>query len=45
MLMKDLCSYAWVRATYGDHLPVAPWLLQPRSANVDLAHRPTGTCA
>ena len=31
MLMKDLCSYAWVRETYGDHLPDAPWLPQPRA--------------
>ena len=47
MLMKDLCSYAWVRETYGDHLPNVPWLLQPRvDAGAALAaHRPTGTCA
>lgn len=30
MLMKVLCSYPWVHATYGDALPDAPWLLQPR---------------
>jgi predicted GNAT superfamily acetyltransferase len=49
MLMKDLCSYAWVRETYGDALPNAPWLLQPRATLADApaiaAHRPTGTCA
>ena len=30
MLMKELCSYAWVRDTYGDRLPDAPWVSQPR---------------
>ena len=30
MLMKALCSYDWVRETYGDGLPDAPWLQQPR---------------
>ncbi len=25
MLMKELCSYEWVRATYGDALPDQPW--------------------
>ena len=44
MLMKDLCSYAWVRDTYGDALPDAPWLPQPR-VHARPAHRPTGTCA
>jgi len=27
MLMKELCSYPWVRDTYGDRLPDEPWLL------------------
>ena len=46
MLMKDLCSYAWVRDTYGDRLPDAPWLPQPRPhLGAFNAHRPTGTCA
>ena len=46
MLMKDLCSYAWVRETYGDALPSQPWLLKPRVDVAALAaHRPTGTCA
>ena len=31
MLMKELCSYAWVRDTYGDRLPDAPWVSQPRA--------------
>ena len=30
MLMKPLCSYAWIRETYGDALPDQPWLQQPR---------------
>ena len=30
MLMKPLCSYEWVRQTYGDALPDVPWLQQPR---------------
>lgn len=32
MLMKTLCSYPWVHATYGATLPDVPWLLQPRHA-------------
>ena len=42
MLMKSLCSYPWVRETYGDALPDAPWIMQPRRTPVD-APRPTGT--
>ena len=30
MLMKGLCSYQWVRETYGDALPDQPWLQRPR---------------
>ena len=30
MLMKPLCSYAWIRETYGDALPDQPWLQHPR---------------
>lgn len=41
MLMKDLCSYAWVRETYGDNLPHVPWLCTPRMDCA--AQRPTGT--
>ena len=26
MLVKELCSYPWVRDTYGDTLPDQPWL-------------------
>jgi hypothetical protein len=29
MLMKSLCSYPWVHATYGDALPDLPWLQRP----------------
>ncbi len=42
MLMKSLCSYPWVRETYGDALPDTPWILQPRQAPA-AQHRPTGT--
>ncbi len=30
MLMKELCSYAWVHDTYGTQLPDVPWLAGPR---------------
>ena len=43
MLMKELCSYAWVHQTYGDALPQLPWITQGRSQA--LPHRSTGTCA
>ena len=43
MLMKELCSYPWVRETYGGHLPSVPWLEQPRAGAAD--RRQTGTCA
>lgn len=41
MLLKDLCSYEWVRDTYGDTLPEVPWVGQPRRPL--LQQRPTGT--
>jgi predicted GNAT superfamily acetyltransferase len=41
MLVKELCSYDWVRERYGDALPEAPWLPQPRT--LAPAHRATGT--
>ena len=41
MLMKSMCSYPWVRETYGDALPEQPWLLHPRP--VHAAPRATGT--
>ncbi|MDQ3228255.1 MAG: GNAT family N-acetyltransferase [Pseudomonadota bacterium] len=41
MLMKELCSYAWVQATYGEQLPAASWLSAPRRAAIE--QRPTGT--
>jgi len=41
MLMKPLCSFGWVRETYGDALPQVPWITRPRSAIA--AQRPTGT--
>ncbi len=39
MLMKDMCSYPWVRETYGTQLPDVPWLASPRAA----APRPLAT--
>ncbi|WP_242108239.1 GNAT family N-acetyltransferase [Luteimonas aquatica] len=41
MLMKELCSYAWVREHYGDALPNASWLTRPR--DLSQAPRATGT--
>ena len=51
MLMKDLCSYAWVQDTYGTQLPDLPWIpparitAMPAAASHvdDSAHRATGT--
>lgn len=43
MLMKDLCSYAWVRDTYGDALPELPWAGQARRSTARAEQRPTGT--
>ena len=42
MMMKPLCSYAWVHETYGDQLPDLPWVghrRQPQSRD----NRATGT--
>ena len=30
MMTKQLCSYSWVRDTYGDNLPDLPWVGRPR---------------
>jgi len=40
MLIKESCSYPWVRARYGQNLPDVPWLSRPRvrlsgTANVE----------
>ena len=42
MLMKELCSYPWVRDTYGDALPDTPWT-RTRLVAAAGAQRPTGT--
>jgi predicted GNAT superfamily acetyltransferase len=42
MLLKELCSYPYVRQTYGDHLPDQPWL-SGRSLPGRKPHRATGT--
>jgi hypothetical protein len=36
-----LCSFGWVRETYGDALPQVPWITRPRTPVAK--HRPTGT--
>ncbi len=43
MLMKPLCSYPWVRETYGDHLPQQPWLITPRDQAIDQPMPPCAT--
>ncbi|MFC7300497.1 GNAT family N-acetyltransferase [Cognatiluteimonas weifangensis] len=42
MLMKELCSYPWVRDTYRGHLPEVPWIVAPRTAAAPV-QRATGT--
>ena len=37
MMAKDMCSYEWVRQTYGDALPDEPWLTRPRHALAEAA--------
>ncbi|MBE2211253.1 MAG: GNAT family N-acetyltransferase [Xanthomonadaceae bacterium] len=41
MLIKPMCSYEWIRATYGEQLPDVPWLARPRALPAE--QRPTGT--
>jgi predicted GNAT superfamily acetyltransferase len=43
MLMKELCSYPWVRDTYGAQLPPAPWITLPRAIAIAAPQRATGT--
>ena len=42
MLMKELCSYPWVRDTYGDALPDVAWARTRLQADAGI-QRPTGT--
>ena len=42
MLMKELCSYPWVRETFGDALPDVAWARTRLLADAS-AQRPTGT--
>lgn len=37
MLIKPLCSHAWVSETYGRDLPAEPWIHAPRTAASDAA--------
>ena len=41
MLVKTMCSYAWISETYGKNLPDLPWVGHPRTEC--LSHRATGT--
>jgi hypothetical protein len=41
MLMKELCSYPWVRETYADALPDLPWT-RSRAITADLSERSAG---
>ena len=46
MLMKEMCSYPWVRDTYGEALPGETWLqsrLAASAASQPVQHRHTGT--
>ncbi|MDB6163310.1 MAG: acetyltransferase family protein [Xanthomonadaceae bacterium] len=43
MLMKEFCSYPWVRDTYGAGLPDVPWITQPRVAQDAAPKRAVGT--
>ena len=43
MLMKELCSYAWVRETYGDAPARRALAAQPRVAARPPRNAPTGT--
>ena len=42
MLMKELCSYPWVKETYGDALPDQPWT-RCRLREAVASERSTGT--
>lgn len=42
MLLKDLCSYSWVRDHYAGQLPDVPWVGHPRHVDAQM-QRPTGT--
>lgn len=43
MQLKELCSYPWVRETYGDALPDVPWIAAPRRRASDHPRLATGT--
>jgi predicted GNAT superfamily acetyltransferase len=45
MLMKGLCSYAWVRETYGGALPDQPWVPRPHAPEAAVRVRAAGTGA
>jgi uncharacterized protein len=43
MLVKEMCSYPWVRDTYGEQLPDVPWIAKPRTRDRHIPHLATGT--
>ena len=43
MLMKELCSYPWVREAYGEQLPDVPWIATSRVAGSVAQQRAMGT--
>jgi predicted GNAT superfamily acetyltransferase len=43
MLLKEFCSYPWIRDTYGAQLPDVEWITRPRVAASATPHLATGT--
>jgi uncharacterized protein len=43
MLVKEMCSYPWVRETYGEQLPDVPWIAKPRPCSRHVQQLATGT--
>ncbi len=43
MLVKELCSYPWVRETYGEQLPDVAWIAKSRSRDRHVQELATGT--
>lgn len=43
MLVKNMCSHAWITETYGKNLPDFPWVGHPRTEWTGHAEKGTGT--
>ena len=43
MQLKELCSYPWVKQTYGQALPEVPWIAAPRNVALGEPRLATGT--